>query len=633
MPRACYILAFLSALPVSAAMASQQPFPNITFAAFNAFVVGNFNPDVSLATVLLVLFTMTENSDLLNLHARHKNPQCMGEEKRVSSGWIKALARGLDDRLKANTNQLFKNNELPINFTQDNLVQVLITKLDELMDVLELNPFSKSGRLKKELKTISHNEIAAVHVICPISMQCEDVNCDPRALQQSTRYRDIPKVTLIKGTTVYKDVAVLSGKCPKCDTIYYADHESLDRNTDNQQKLYLNSAKYLKLGQSLWVDRVFSNAVLSGMYSFHASAAAYTEYWNNSYSYSSSQPTTLVTRRLIWQAFVQESIRTIGSAVGQHLTTSDNLPIDAVTFEAFQHLGQNGIISAANGHACSECTQPYRRTQYESLDQIEEGRASVKMIVMDGIVMGPTHCAYEGCTSDLQNARGGAFCGFHEIQHGAKCRICGCERNKVNSSQACDLEQHQAEFKKYTQSHSRETMSGVKRMLKHSGENLAWLPTPQRTIQPHDQVPNSDIPRVKHYFGPGRFYCVETICAPCGVVIAWTKFDRSESESHIVKFLSDVYPTEDSRPDYVCIDKACLVLRHIVAQGKLEEWQKTTRFIVDTYHYINHSPQDIMCRTWCNPNPLDGSAPNLVIPAVDKDGNPVLKRAFNTQVS
>ena len=90
---------------------------------------------------------------------------------------------------------------------------------------------------------------------------------------------------------------------------------------------------------------------------------------------------------------------------------------------------------------------------------------------------------------------------------------------------------------------------------------------------------------------------------------------------------------QDSRPDYVCIDKACLVLRHIVAQGKLEEWQRTTRFIVDTYHYINHSPQDIMCRTWCNPNPLDGSAPNLVIPAVDKDGNPVLKRAFNTQVS
>ena len=36
---------------------------------------------------------------------------------------------------------------------------------------------------------------------------------------------------------------------------------------------------------------------------------------------------------------------------------------------------------------------------------------------------------------------------------------------------------------------------------------------------------------------------------------------------------------------------------------------------------------------WCNPAPTDGSAPNLVIPAVDKKGWPCLKQAFNTQVS
>ena len=162
---------------------------------------------------------------------------------------------------------------------------------------------------------------------------------------------------------------------------------------------------------------------------------------------------------------------------------------------------------------------------------------------------------------------------------------------------------------------------------------MPWLPTLQRTVQPHDQEANSDAYQSRHYFGPGRFYCVETICAPCGTVIAWTKFDKSESQSNIVQFLSNVYPTEESRPDYICIDKACLVLRHIVTQGMLEEWKKTTRFIVDTYHYINHSPIDVLCRTWCNPNPLDGSAPNLVIPAVDKNGRPVLKRAFNTQVS
>jgi hypothetical protein len=41
--------------------------------------------------------------------------------------------------------------------------------------------------------------------------------------------------------------------------------------------------------------------------------------------------------------------------------------------------------------------------------------------------------------------------------------------------------------------------------------------------------------------------------------------------------------------------------------------------------YINHSADDVLCRTWCNPAPTDGSAPNLVVPAVDKQGQACLK--------
>ena len=38
-----------------------------------------------------------------------------------------------------------------------------------------------------------------------------------------------------------------------------------------------------------------------------------------------------------------------------------------------------------------------------------------------------------------------------------------------------------------------------------------------------------------------------------------------------------------------------------------------------------------MCRKWCNPAPLNGSAPNLVVVAHDKNNRPYYKRAFNTQ--
>jgi hypothetical protein len=569
---------------------------------------------------------MTENSDLLNLHARQKNPRT-GELKQASSGWIKALARSLNNGLKEKTANLFIEDVLP-----DDFITPLTVKLDKLMDVLKMNPFSKSGKLKKKLLPVSHHEIAAIHIICPQSIECEDTKCDQRGLHQNTRERDIPKVTLIKGTTIYKNVMVLSGKCSQCEAVYYADHESLNRGTDNPQRLYLNSAKYLKVGQSIWVDRIFSGAVVNAMYSFHASAAAYTEFWNNIYAHSHSESSELVSRRIIWQAFVQESTRAVGSALKQHLTLKDNLAIDDVTRQAFEYLGQKGLINAANGHACAECTQPYRYSQDDNMENIED-RAPVKMVVLDGIVMGPTHCAYSDCTSDLINARGGSFCPFHENQYGAQCRIQNCQNIKVNPTHACH--QHQSEWKKYIQSHSRENLSGVRRMLKRPEENLPWqINNVQRNVQPHDQEvdPNALEPQRKHYFGPSRFYCVETICAPCGIVIAWTKFDKSESPTKILNFLASVYPTEESRPDYICIDKGCQVLRTSVANKSWEEWKKTSRFIVDSYHYKNHSAQDVMCQTWCNPAPTDGSAPNLVIPVVDDKGQPCLKRAFNTQV-
>jgi len=69
----------------------------------------------------------------------------------------------------------------------------------------------------------------------------------------------------------------------------------------------------------------------------------------------------------------------------------------------------------------------------------------------------------------------------------------------------------------------------------------------------------------------------------------------------------------------------------VIQQTPWEEWKQTTRFIVDSYHYINHKATDRICRTWCNPSPQDGSAPNLVGERIDKDGNTVKVREFNTE--
>src|ERR1700679_582664 len=82
----CYAIWFIIALfliPRVAAQGEESPFPGISFKFFSSFVKENFNSKITLSQVLLVLFTITDNPDLLNLHARQQNPE-YSEENRTS---------------------------------------------------------------------------------------------------------------------------------------------------------------------------------------------------------------------------------------------------------------------------------------------------------------------------------------------------------------------------------------------------------------------------------------------------------------------------------------------------------------------------------------------------------------------
>ena len=228
----------------------------------------------------------------------------------------------------------------------------------------------------------------------------------------------------------------------------------------------------------------------------------------------------------------------------------------------------------------------------------------------------------------MANACGGVFCAFHDHEYGAMCHIWDCDNQKILGTQVC--QEHQQQWTRYSSQHSRQTLAGVRRILKNPSELMPWQSPLNQNAQPHDQtLAAEDNIRRTHYFAPSRFYCIETICAPCGVAIAWAKFAKSESSTNILGFLESVYPTEISRPDYVCIDKGCTVLHTSIANGSWETWKNTTRFIVDSYHYINHRTTDYMCRKWCNPAPLNGSAPNLVVVAHDKHNRRYYKHVNN----
>ena len=302
---------------------------------------------------------------------------------------------------------------------------LLSGKLDKLAGCLKLSTFDEKGNYKGKLLPPSHSKIEPAYVICPPSFACETQSCSPRSLCQSTKTSDIPLVTLIKGQTVYQDVPVLTGKCTNCKTLYAANHERFEDTSTIQntfKRVYLNSAKYLKIGQSIWADRGFAMAAINAMYNFHASASAFSEYWNNTYRTKEIS----ISRAHVWQAFVQQSVRTIAEESGIDAELDDGLNIKEVTTQAFSLLGEDGIIRASEGHACDECTQKHKDTSdvvfnnpaavvgvdatdddipalaaapeemevdapqvTPDEDMDPDDIPNIKMVVVDGIVMGP----------------------------------------------------------------------------------------------------------------------------------------------------------------------------------------------------------------------------------------------------
>ena len=371
-------------LPLVSAHNAETPFPVISFKMFSSFILRTFNPDISLASVLLMLFSLIENPELLNLHAKQKYPALYGEKKSVANGWIKALGKKIVEQLGNDPQLLFPT----WNFNSSQWERDFALKLDGFIELLGLTPYDNNGNLIQKLKSVSKKEISPVYCVCPISMACTTTTCKAYHLSLATRVRDIPQIILIKGCTVFKNAYSLSGKCDHCNTLYSGDQESYQLQNTQRKDAYLNSARYLKIGQNLWVDRTFSNALLNGMYSFHASANAYVEYWNNSFGLQNPANAVKLSRRQIWQTFIQESIRTIASSSNILFEIDANAAIDHVTEQAFDLLGNNGLIQIASDHSCEDCSKPYKT----SITDAGDPNAPVKLVVIDGIVMGPTVC-------------------------------------------------------------------------------------------------------------------------------------------------------------------------------------------------------------------------------------------------
>ena len=132
------------------ATSPQQSFPNIPFSVFSNTIQSNFGTDVSLTTVLTILFTLVENPDLLNLHFCQQNPQFSGENKVQVSGWIIALVSSLAMQIgDKRTETLFSERELAQEPDKKRKINLLSGKLDKIAICLKLSPYDSRGIIKE----------------------------------------------------------------------------------------------------------------------------------------------------------------------------------------------------------------------------------------------------------------------------------------------------------------------------------------------------------------------------------------------------------------------------------------------------------------------------------------------------
>lgn len=156
-------------MPGVFAIPQSANFPDINFNVFSEFIQETFGSNISLATVLALLFTLTENPELLTLHAWQQNPVFPDERQVIATRWIKSLARAVLWRFKDNTKSLFKEREFPTQQHQQMLE--ISNKLNYFAKLMGLTPYTKSGKFKQKLLPISHESIKAVHVFVQL-LQC-----------------------------------------------------------------------------------------------------------------------------------------------------------------------------------------------------------------------------------------------------------------------------------------------------------------------------------------------------------------------------------------------------------------------------------------------------------------------------
>ncbi|GAA5897886.1 hypothetical protein JCM6882_005105 [Rhodosporidiobolus microsporus] len=386
--------------------------------------------------------------------------------------------------------------------------------------------------------------------------------------------------------------------------------------------------------------------------------------------------------RHIWRAFVLSScfdaVRTSSSSYTAFASLA-RPPIEELVAFANRDLFGTTADEAASvlpAHSCAVCTRKRRRWkggpateqekaagvrwagshEKEHKDYVEDTKLdktlAVQLAVCDGIEIGHPLCAYPSCPNPPEaHRRTRRFCTSHLVWH-QYCGIVDCERAVSDEldddgeiTEACKLEAHQEawqRFKKRRKEVQGRGWAGRKRRAGGRGkyevmevdeeveDSAGEGETGGEESGDEDEKKPRLSKRVSHMWSLRRSTNLQLLVGACGTPLAWSKFANGETPSEVLSFLSSAHSQLDSSsasvapsfPSYIAYDRACHVLRSLVAYpsfaGSFPPFLSSSRLIVTAFHRQGHPASDVFCSRFCNPTPLNGEAPDLVVPFREK---------------
>ncbi|KAJ7148038.1 hypothetical protein C8R43DRAFT_521820 [Mycena crocata] len=545
--------------------------------------------------------------------------------------------------------------------------------LGPLYTMLGLNPANLTAPWPFSLFPTIRTVLQTSHLSC--------VFCPPADLNiiPTLRRREKPQIVwLLNERFQWVQADLMIAHCATCRADYFPDRITYrDQDQHRRQRLEV-STSYLRVSQhGIWVHRRIAVFQENALNRFHSGWSNFADWLNDSV-----QSERKLTYRQSQRLFIEHFSRRLLLFHKKDTTFSCRAhPSTRLLSEAVRAaIGiDGGVIEAAMSHGCADCThiKRYRSDLVNegfilganldvagipadptvivdanlpidpALEQLPapeqenappegEPRGYIRMAGMDGKTLNHRKCALDMCEGPLVNYKDGRFCEDH-LNLREICGIIPCGLPiREPGALTCATQSHIDWHRQFENRFSRLSFPGVRRVMRRQGlggENAADGATGPMLRVDLPALGETPGDQVVHTFKAKRTYCLQTVQWACGFPIGWGKCYRSESSSQVLQILDDIWeehPT--SKPSFLAYDDACSLLRHIVTQNPNSPWL-ATKFIVDAWHYIGHRATDILCRLWCNPAPVNGSQPDLILMEEDANGNRHQTRAFNTETS